>query len=76
MQPLPDKPLTVDTTAWAREDRDEMSTYFDTSFLLKLYVYEAESAIALGVFSTQADLFINSLTDVEVASSLFRRLSV
>ncbi len=51
-----------------------MSTYLDTSFLLKMYVYEAESQVAQATFSTLADPMINSLTDVEVASALFRRL--
>ncbi len=51
-----------------------MTAYVDTSFLLKLYVFEAESAAALDRFSRISDPVINTLTDVEVASALFRKL--
>ena len=51
-----------------------MSTYLDTSFLLKLYVWEQDSASALDAFPHFSESFVSTLTDVEIASALFRKL--
>ena len=53
-----------------------MITYLDTSFLIKAYVPEAESAqVASIIAGLQGDGAISRLTDVEMASALHRRLS-
>jgi predicted nucleic acid-binding protein len=49
--------------------------YFDTSFMAKLYLPEAESGEAVALAAGLAgDVAISTLVDVEMASLLFRQL--
>ena len=50
------------------------TTYLDTSFFIKLYVFEPESPLAVSQMQDISAPLVNDLTDVEVASSLYRKL--
>ncbi len=51
--------------------------YVDSSFLLKLYLREVESPVVdEALRNTRGRIFVTKLTDVEVISSVRRRLSV
>ncbi len=51
-----------------------MICFFDTSFVMKLYTFERGSAEALELAGRIAnDAAVSTLTDVEMASSLFRQ---
>jgi predicted nucleic acid-binding protein len=50
-------------------------SYLDTSFLIKLYVTEPDSGDAVSWFRRNVgEVFISSLTDLEVAAALYRKL--
>ena len=50
-----------------------VGSYFDTSFLLKLYVTEPDSVQAIQLFRRSSDkAMISWLTDVEVSTSVYR----
>ena len=52
-------------------------TYVDSSFLLKLYLSEAESRLVdVALRNVSGRVLVTKLTDIEVISSLNRRLSV
>ncbi len=52
-------------------------TYVDSSFLLKLYLSEAESPVVDATLrNVQGSVLISKLTDIEVTSALQRRLSL
>ena len=52
-----------------------MASYLDTSFMYKLYVNEDQSDRAVNWFRTYPDdVVISDLSDVEMTSSLYRRL--
>lgn len=50
------------------------TTYLDTSFFIKLHVFEPESPLAVSQMQDISAPLVNDLTDVEVASTLYRKL--
>ena len=50
------------------------TTYLDTSFFIKLYVFEPESPLAVSQMQDISAPLVNDLTDVDVASTLYRKL--
>lgn len=52
-----------------------MDSYLDSSFLLKLYMVEPDSATAVDWLArNRGNVFVSSLSDVEVATVLYRVL--
>ncbi|WP_409254890.1 type II toxin-antitoxin system VapC family toxin [Granulicella mallensis] len=52
-----------------------VTTFLDTSFLIKLYIPEIHSDKAVAIASQlSGSVAVSALTDVEMASALFRRL--
>ena len=50
------------------------TAYLDTIFFIKLHVFEPESPVAVSQMQDISAPLVNDLTDVDAASSLYRKL--